>query len=314
MAVSPRENGLSHGLNAFRTNWLLRYAGSVGSYSWRWQRRRKLTWLLTVGVVGLVLSVAATVQLMVWLGEGSLSSQLHSASEMQVFLSDGSSPEQQAALKTKLLAVPGVKSLHLRSKAEAAGLASKDQQLAPLAAASDGNPFPASFVLQMKDPSVGQKVLKAAGGDPAVDAQVPASYTADQAKQLSSALGVIQVGTWVLDAVALGVAILVALALLRGELRARKEELRILTLVGVPRAVIRLPLVLQALSVALGGSLIAILSLIWVGHGVVPVVSASLPFLRLGDPTHALSALSLGALASACLTLIPCSLLVRLPR
>lgn len=294
--------------------WPLRYAGTLWSYSWRWQRRRMSTWLLTAVVLGVVLSVAATVQLVVTLGERSLAGQLQSASEMQVFVADGATPDQQTALQTKLVAMPGVSRVTFRSKAEAAARAARDPQLATLAGASEGNPFPASFVLEMQDPNVAQGVLHGVSSDPAVDPKIPASYTAAQAQRLSSALGAMKVIAGVLDAVALGVGAVVALALLRGEIRARKDELRILTLVGVPRMVIRVPLVVQVLSVAIAGSALAVLSLLYIGQHVVPAIDESLPFLRLGDPRDAFGALALGTVAASCAALLPCALLVRLPR
>jgi cell division transport system permease protein len=294
--------------------WPLRYVGTLWSYSWRWQRRRMSTWLVTAVVLGVVLSVAAVVQLVVWLGERSLAGQLQSASEIQVFVVDSATGDQQAALQARLTAVPGVSRVTFRSKAEAAARATRDPQLAPLAGASDGNPFPASFVLQMRDPGVAPRVLRAVSGDPAVDPKIPASYTAAQAQRLSSALGAMKFIAAALDVVALGVGAVVALALLRSEVRARRDELRILTLVGVPRMVIRVPLVVQVLSVALAGSALAVLSLLYIGQHVVPAIDQSLPFLRLGDPGAAFGTLAVGTLAASCAALVPCALLVRLPR
>jgi cell division transport system permease protein len=296
------------------TWWPLRYLGTLGAYSWRWQRRRVSTWLVTAGVLGLVLSVAAAVQLVVSLGERSLAGQLQSASEMQVFLVDSASPDQQKALGAKLAALPGVSHVTYRSKADAAARATRDPQLAPLAGAAEGNPFPASFVLEMHDPGVAPRVLRAVTGDPAVDPRIPASYTAAQAQRLNSALGAIKYMAVALDVVALAVGALVALALLRAEIRARRDELRILTLVGVPHAVIRIPLVVQVLSVAVAGSLVAVLSLMYIGQHVVPAIDASLPFLRLGDPGPAASSLAFGTVLASCATLLPCALLVRIPR
>jgi cell division protein FtsX len=294
--------------------WPLRYVGTLCAYSWRWQRRRLTTWLVTAVVVGIVLSVAAAVQLVVWLGERSLAGQLESASEMQVFVAETATPEQQAALRDGLAAVPGVSRVGYRSKAEAAARATRDPQLAPLAGASQGNPFPASFVLQMHDPGVATRVLQVVAGNPAVDAKIPASYTAAQAQRLGAALGAMKLVAGVLDVVALGVGAVVALALLRGEIRARREELRVLTLVGVPRVVIRVPLVIQVLSVAAAGSALAVLSLLYIDQHVVPAIDQSLPFLRLGDPGQAFSTLSLATVGASCIALLPCALLVRLPR
>jgi cell division transport system permease protein len=296
------------------TLWPLRYLGTLGAYSWRWQRRRMSTWFVTAAVLGVVLSVAAAVQLVVWLGERSLAGQLQSASEMQVFVADSATPDQQAALRAKLAGVPGVSGVTFRSKAEAAARATRDPQLAPLAGASEGNPLPASFVLEMRDPGIAPRVLRAVSGDPAVDPRIPASYTAAQAQRLNSALGAMKFIAGALDALALGVGAVVALALLRGEVRARRDELRILTLVGVPRLVIRVPLIVQVLSVAAAGSAVAVLSLLYIGQHVVPAIDQSLPFLRLGDPRDAFSTLAVGTIAASCAALVPCALLVRLPR
>jgi cell division transport system permease protein len=294
--------------------WPLRYLGTLWCYSWRWQRGRLSSWFVTAVVLGVVLSVAVAVQLIVWLGERSLAGQLQSASEMQVFVTDSATAEQQAALQGKLADVPGVSRVTFRSKAEAAARATRDPQLAPLAGASEGNPFPASFVLEMRDPGVAPRVLRVVSSDPAVDPKIPASYTAAQAQRLNSALGAIRFIAVALDVVALGVGAVVALALLRGEIRARRDELRILTLVGVPRAVIRVPLVVQVLSVALAGSALAVLSLFYIGQHVVPAIDQSLPFLQLGDPGTASGTLAVGTLAASCAALVPCALLVRLPR
>ncbi len=298
----------------WREHWVPRYIRNLGGYAWRWQKQRVSAWMLTVVVMGVVLSMASAAQLLVWLGGKGISSQLHAASEMQVFLSDGASAEQQSALKAKLAAIPGVNDVSFRSKAAAEAVAAHDPQLATLAGAAEGNPFPASFLVRMSDPVIAKKVLKTVTGDPAVDSQIPASYTAAQAQRLSTALGAIQVVAWVVDALALGVGALVALALLRSEIRARREELRMLSLVGVPTVVVRLPLLIQVLSIGIAGSLLAILSLSYVGSHVVPALDHSLPFLHLGDPSMAVAALSTGTLAVSCLALIPCALLVRLPR
>jgi cell division transport system permease protein len=294
--------------------WPIRYVATLWSYSWRWQRRRLSTWFVTAVVLGVVLSVAAAVQLVTWLGERSLAGQLQSASEMQVFLAEGVTADQQDTLRARLAAAPGVTGVAYRSKADAAARASRDPQLTALAGASQGNPFPASFVLQMHDPGVAGQVLGAVSGDPAVDPKIPASYTAAQAQRLDGTLAAMRFVAGAVDLIALGVGAVVALALLRGEIRARRDELRILALVGVPRAVIRVPLVLQVLSLAVAGGAVAVACLLYVDRRVVPAIDQSLPFLRLGDPGQTFGTLSVATVGAACLALLPCALLVRLPR
>jgi cell division protein FtsX len=113
---------------------------------------------------------------------------------------------------------------------------------------------------------------------------------------------------------ALAVASLVALVLLRSEIRARRSELRILTLVGTPRPVIRLPVLLEALALAAAGSAVAFFSLSYVGQNVVPAVNSYLPFLQLGSAASAVQLIGWVTLGSSVLALGTCSLLVRLPR
>jgi cell division protein FtsX len=294
--------------------WVLRYFRNLADYSWRWQRRRVASWFLTVAVIGAVLAVAGAVQLVVALGQRSLASQMQSASEMQVFLQDAASQAQDSALQAKLARVPGVHAVALRTKADAQARAAHDPQLATLANASQGNPFPASLVVTMSDPNVAKRVISAAAGDPALDPKIPSSYTAAQAQSLGRAISAIQVAAGLVDTIALGLGALVATALLRGEVRARREELRILALVGVPRMVTRLPLLFQALSVAIVSSTLAVVAITWFGHNAVPGLDQSLPFLHLGDPAIAIRGLSAGTVGASLLTLIPCALLVRLPR
>lgn len=297
-----------------RFGWPARYAASVVSYSWRWQRARIGPWLLTVVAVGAVLSVATATQLLVSVGQSGLAQQRLSASQIQVFLTDTASSGEQAGLRERLAQVPGVERVTFRSKDEAAALARRDRELAPLAVASGGNPFPASFVVQLRDPAVGSRVAASVAHDPAVDPAVPTSVTAHQAQRVSVALSAVRIGAWALDIVALGVGMLVALTLLRGELRSRADELRMLALVGVPRIVIRLPLILQSLSVSIVASVIAVLSLLWVAREVVPWVASALPFLELGNPGELLPLIAMAAAGGSCLALGSCGALVRLPR
>ena len=95
---------------------------------------------------------------------------------------------------------------------------------------------------------------------------------------------------------------------------ARRAELTVLALVGTPRPVIRLPVFLEAVSLAVAGSLVATVVVIYVGSHLLPGVNTSLPFLQLGRPTDVIAGISLATLASSVLALGTCSLLVRLPR
>jgi cell division transport system permease protein len=296
------------------STWLPQYAISVLAYCWRCWRRRLTAWLATALAVSAVLSLAATAELFLVLAQHSLAQQARSASEFQVFLTDEAQQPQVDALRTKVGDLHGVKSVTYRSKAEALSLARHDPTLSNLASTTPGNPFPASLVVQLADPSAASQVASAISQDPATDHDVPFSYTPAQGKRLSTFLSTAQAIIVGVAAAALGVASLVGLVLLRSEIRARRAELTVLSLVGTPRPVIRLPVLVEAVSLALAGSIVATLVLIYVGGHLVPLVNGSLPFLQLGGAADAVRTISLATLAGSVMALGACSLLVRLPR
>jgi cell division protein FtsX len=296
------------------SSWLPNYALSVLAYCWRCFRRRLLAWLATAMAVSAVLSLAASAELFLVLSQRSLAQQAHSASEFQVFLADDAQQAQVQDLSLRIGQLRGVKAVAYRSKAEALSLARRDPTLANLASTTPGNPFPASLVVQLADPSSAGQVATVATKDPATDHDVPFSYTPAQGRRLSEFLATAQAVIVGVALAALGVASLVGLVLLRSEVRARRAELTVLALVGTPRPVIRLPVLLEAVSLAVAGSLVATVVVIYVGGHLVPGVNSSLPFLQLGTATDVVASISLVTLASSVAALGTCSLLVRLPR
>jgi cell division protein FtsX len=143
---------------------------------------------------------------------------------------------------------------------------------------------------------------------------VPFSYTPAQGIQLSQFLSTVRALVLGIAVGALTIAALVAFVLLRSEISAREVELRILSLLGTPRRVIRLPVLAEGVSLALAGSLVAILSLVLVGAHVLPAVSDTLPFVRVGTSAPILQTISVVTVLSSVLTLGACSWFVRVPR
>lgn len=295
--------------------WIPAYSVSLAGYCWRCWRARALVWVVTVLAVGAILALAANAELFVVLAQRSLSAQVQSASVFQVYLADGASPDQVTALQQQIGGLPGVRSTNYRSKEEALGIARRDPTLSAITAAnSSDNPYPASIVVNLRDPAAADRVASLASSSSATDRQVPTSYTPSQARRLSTALSLAQAVVIGIGLAALVVASLVGLALIRGELRARRAELRILVLVGTPRPIIRMPVFVEAVSVALVGTAIATAALLLVGVHLVPAVNAALPFLQLGSAAQATTTIALTTLLSSVVALGACSLMVRLPR
>jgi cell division transport system permease protein len=294
--------------------WAPRYCYNVVAYCIRCWRGRALAWFATAIAIGAVLSLAAGSELFLVLSEHSLSQQARSASELQVFLSDSAQQEQVDRLKSQLATQSGVRSVTYRSKAEALSLARQSSTLANIAETASSNPFPASLVVDLADPSAADRVATLATRDPVADHDVPVSYTPAQGRRLNAFLSMAQAVVVGVAVAALAIASLVALVLLRSEIRARRAELRILTLVGTPRPVIRLPVLMEAVALGFAGSVVASLTLSYVGDHVVPAVNQYLPFLQLGSAAGAVQVISLTTLVSSVLALGVCSMLVRLPR
>jgi cell division protein FtsX len=295
--------------------WIPAYSVNLAGYCWRCWRARAPVWLGTVLAVGAILALAANAELFVYLAQRGLSAQLQSASVFQVYLADTASPEQVTALQQQIDGLPGVRSSRYRGKEEALGIAKRDPTLSAITAAnSSDNPYPASIVVNLQDPAAADRVASVASTSPAADRQVPTSYTPSQARRLSTALSLAQGVVVGIGLAALVVASLVGLALIRGELRARREELRILVLVGTPRPIIRLPVFVEAVSVAVVGTAIAAAALSLVGVRLVPAVDAALPFLQLGSAVQATGVIALATLVGSVVALGACSLMVRLPR
>ncbi|HEV2953831.1 MAG TPA: permease-like cell division protein FtsX [Candidatus Dormibacteraeota bacterium] len=294
--------------------WPVRYAQSVLGYCWRCWRSRTYAWIATVAAVTVLLALAASAQLIFLVGQRSLNHQLNAASQIQVFLDDGATPDQVSALEQALRGTKGVKQVSYFSKAQALAAARKDSSLSQFTDFTSGNPYPASLVVDMSTPQAAARVIATAKGQSAVDPKVPTSYTPAQASQLQAALsiaGAIIVG---LALLALAVAGFVGLILMRGELRSRRAELRILALVGTPRVVIRLPVLIEALSIAVVATLGAAICLRYTQAQVLPAINSNLPFLQLRSAGGDWTSIVAVTLAASVLIFAGSSLLVRLPR
>jgi cell division transport system permease protein len=265
-----------------------------------------------VAAVTVLLALAASAQLIFLVGQRSLNHQLNAASQIQVFLDDGATPDQVSALEQALRGTKGVKQVSYFSKAQALAAARKDSSLSQFTDFTSGNPYPASLVVDMSTPQAAARVIATAKGQSAVDPKVPTSYTPAQASQLQAALSI--AGAIIVALLALAVAGFVGLILMRGELRSRRAELRILALVGTPRVVIRLPVLIEALSIAVVATLGAAICLRYTQAQVLPAINSNLPFLQLRSAGGDWTSIVAVTLAASVLIFAGSSLLVRLPR
>ena len=261
-----------------------------------------------------MLTLASGAALFLVTGSRNVDQQAQSASTVRIFLRDNASTQQVQSLESRVKGLPGVEHVRYVSKADALAEAENDPRLKHITDVVGGNPFPANLAVEVVDFKSASGVAKAAAGDPAADAQVPTSFTAAQAAHLN---GFVSASRWtlaVLAAAALALCALVITALLRSEIRQRRSELRILTLFGTPRLVVRLPMLFEGLSIALIASGAAAALTNNLGAHVLTSLNSYLAFLQLQPTATELRTINLATLGASVIAAGFASFLTRLPR
>lgn len=223
----------------------------------RW-RRELYVFMPALASMTLLLLLGGTVGLLSFTGVSLLGAQTHAAAVLHVYLQDGTQGDV-AGLIAELQADPRIESVKYVSKEEALAQAQTHPGLAPIVSATDGNPFPPSLeitVFQISDMgAVDARVRQ----DSHVDPQMPTSYDGDTYKRLGQLVtGIEVVGGAVLAFLAV-VACAITATTIRGVAVARREEMRVMWLVGTPNWMVRGPFVVQGAATGIvAGSLAAI--------------------------------------------------------
>jgi cell division transport system permease protein len=218
--------------------------------------------LLSTGTIALALFVLGAF-LILTSNLQRLGAEWGSAAEMSVYLADGITPAEQAAIEAALAPGEVVASREYVSKAEA--LARFRETFRDLASSVDSlgdNPLPASFEVRLRE----------GGGSPAAaDAlgarlrQLPGvadvQYDRQWLGRLMSAVGVVRAVGLVLTTVLTLAAALTVANVVRLALVARRDELEIMELVGAPGVYIRGPFVMEGVLQGGLGALVALAAL-----------------------------------------------------
>jgi ABC-type ATPase involved in cell division/cell division protein FtsX len=201
----------------------------------------------TIAMVGLAIQHAAVQQA----GEASL---------VRVYLAPDATPDAVATLKTRLAADPRVASFTTVSPEQALAEASSRPGLDNLASLSSTNPFPASLDVKVRDVTKVGAVAASVKDDPAVDPSYPTSYDPDtysRLRRVALIVGGVATGLMLLFGV---VAYAVIANSMRGIATARRQEVRLIRLLGARGWMLRGPFVVEGLMTgALAGALAAAL-------------------------------------------------------
>ncbi len=248
-----------------------------------WRRRGAslmavLTSSASLFVLGLLLLAGASAS--------HLLERWSAAAEFSVFLSDGASPSERAAIE-RTLASSGLVASQTFVPADEAlrRFARQFPDLAAAAASLTTNPLPASYDVQLRP---------ALARDPGVDrlaAQLrqqagvsEVRYDRRWIERLLAVVGTVRAAGLALAAVLTLAACLTITGVVRLALHARRAEIEIMQLVGAPLAYIRGPFVLEGTLLGLTGATVALagLAVVFV-FGREPLVASAAGLVAVGD-------------------------------
>ena len=240
----------------------LEYAFRQGSAT-LWRSRGSSAF--AVLAIALAMIVLGSLLLLTWNGE-QLMARWSSAAEFSVYLRDDATPDQRAALETKIDQSGVALGREYVSKAEALTRFRREfAELAELTTGFDDNPFPASIEVRMRPNAIrngmADVLVRQVVTFPGV---ADARYDREWLSKLGSGLGTIRTAGFVLVVLmALAAAVTVATVVRLG-LQARRDEIEIMELVGAPLVFIRGPFVAEGFLQGGIGALLAITCL-WLG-------------------------------------------------
>ena len=182
--------------------------------------------------------------------------QAGQASLLHVYLSDNATSPQGVSLWNRLAADRRVASVSYVSTAQALANAQRIPGLPQLAAATDTNPFPASLDVHVKSIDDVAAIDSIARSDVAVDPVYPSSYDKGAYQRIQGVLLGLAVAGFAFLALLGFVAVTVTMNSVRAAIHSRRDEVKIMQLVGAPRWMVRGPFVIEgALTGAVSGAL-----------------------------------------------------------
>lgn len=220
-----------------------------------WQRDFRF-FVPALASICLALIAGGVIGILAFSGYQLLEAQTRDVAVLNVYLSDSADPGAVTRLSEQLLADPRVESVRYVSKDDALAQARKRQDLSQLAGFADSNPFPASLVVQVKQLSDVGAIDSMVREDSSVDPQIPTSYDPQAYDRVQLALRAVLVGGGVLLLIAAIVAAALTGTAVRGVVGARRDELKVMRLIGMPSWMIRGPFIMEgALTGTVGGLL-----------------------------------------------------------
>lgn len=228
--------------------------------------RRRTSSLLAMTAIALAALVLASLLLITSNLERVLSGW-STAAEFSVYLTDTASSDQRGAVEAAVDASGIAERREYVSKVDALARFKRDYaELEALAAALQSNPFPASVEVQVKVERQGsaevETLVAALTRLPGV---ADVRYDREWIRRVTGGLAMVRRLGLLIGLIMTAAAALTVAAVIRLAFDARREEIRLMYLVGAPYRFIRGPFVVEGLVLGGLGAAVAVLAL-WMGY------------------------------------------------
>ena len=200
------------------------------------------------------------------------------ASLLHVYMRDGAAAADVDTLWDRLANDPRVAGVNYTTKAQALARAQRMPGLTQLADAADGNPFPASLDVQVKNIDDVAAIDSMIRNDVAVDPIYPTSYDRGAYQRIQAVLFGVAVAGFAFLSLLGFVAVTVTMNSIRAAIHSRRDEVTIMQLVGAPRWMVRGPFVVEG--AITGGLAGAAAGLVTFGLAMAGIAAGSGSFTR----------------------------------
>lgn len=198
-----------------------------------------------IGSITLLLLLAGVVALGTVGLRGVAEEQVRSADVLHVYLRQGASDAQVAQLRAQLASDPRVVRIGYTSQAQALKQADQRPGLGGIARASGQNPFPASLDVTVKSLADMRPVAHLAEQSSAVDPTLPTSYDQSAYQRVLTGLIWVAVGGGAFLLLLAVIAVAVTQNSVRAAIYTRRDEVRVMELVGARRWMLRGPFLIE---------------------------------------------------------------------
>ncbi|WP_209797369.1 permease-like cell division protein FtsX [Clostridium moniliforme] len=232
-----------------------------------------ITVLITFFVLGIFLLMTKNV--------GLALDNVQSKVELKVFLKDDIKLIEKREVEIKLHELPGVKEVQYESKDDAFKNfqeSTKENKGLLEGYSLDKNPFPASYIVKLSDPSYAKSVTEGVKNLPGVES---IGNQQDLINTITKVVNAIKGVGLVLFIILVGVAVFLIMNTTKLTVYSRRREVGIMKFVGATDWFIRWPFIIEGMIIGLVGSLLSVLLIFIAYKGFITWISGKLLLISL---------------------------------